>query len=546
MRVTEKATPTLATSPKVILRKLSVSSSQSLFKNPSSPRRSFSSRVDPESELFNYTSGRWVYNDALRLQERRLVFDVDGFMQLAAKSVDRLARDIISSSKLSEGRYNRIFLITFNDSFQMVARVPYPLTVPKYYAVASEVATMEYLRLSGLPVPEVYGYCPSEENGAGTAYIFMEYAQGSSLEDMWLELKDEGIANVIRQVTQLEGRMTALPFPAGGSLYFVKDLEKVGIQGVPVPENERFCVGPDTKESLWYGRRGKLDVDRGPYTSIEHALVAGAHKELAFLKQFGRPLLPIRRERRPPYDFKPQQPSDHIQNLERYLSIASSLIPKDLDLHRFSIAHPYPDIRNLIIDRDGQITMPKRSLRRVPPSGDTEGPNSLYGRQLMEYHYVKNSERFNELHHRAFADPLHPLRLRLFKESCAPWQGETLQLKAALLETLGRWAEVKAGSASSTCGSQCPYQFDEEDIAKTAVLCIKMVSNINGFEGFQTLAGGIGNDGWVPVEKYDEARVVLELAQRAVIRHAAETSEEWRQAAEEHWLFNDMDEEEYR
>ena len=29
--------------------------------------------------------------------------------------------------------------------------IPYPVTVPKYYAVASKVATIEYLRSSGLP-----------------------------------------------------------------------------------------------------------------------------------------------------------------------------------------------------------------------------------------------------------------------------------------------------------------------------------------------------------------------------------------------------------
>ena len=36
----------------------------------------------------------------------------------------------------------------------MVARIPYPVTVPKYDAVASKVATIEYLqylRSSGLP-----------------------------------------------------------------------------------------------------------------------------------------------------------------------------------------------------------------------------------------------------------------------------------------------------------------------------------------------------------------------------------------------------------
>ena len=58
--------------------------------------------------------------------------------------------------------------------------------------------------------------------------------------------------------------MMSLPFPAGGSLYFTKDLDKV-TPGLGVPlKDTRFCVGPDTKLALWYGRRTELDVYRGP------------------------------------------------------------------------------------------------------------------------------------------------------------------------------------------------------------------------------------------------------------------------------------------
>jgi len=42
----------------------------------------------------------------------------------------------------------------------MVSQVPYPMTVPKYYAIASEVATIEYMCSFVLPVPKIYGYSP--------------------------------------------------------------------------------------------------------------------------------------------------------------------------------------------------------------------------------------------------------------------------------------------------------------------------------------------------------------------------------------------------
>ena len=123
-------------------------------------------------------------NDALRHEERRRDFDVDELCRLAAQSVRRSPQDILAFAKLAEGGFNRTFLITMLDGFQMVARIPYPATVPKYYAVASEVATMAFLRSSGLPIPEVYGYSPASDNAAKTEYIFMEFMRGTKLSDI--------------------------------------------------------------------------------------------------------------------------------------------------------------------------------------------------------------------------------------------------------------------------------------------------------------------------------------------------------------------------
>jgi len=155
--------------------------------------------------------------------------------------------DIVDLKKLAEGGFNRSFLITMRDGFQIVARIPYPATTPKYFAVASEVTTMALLRSSGPPVPEVYGYSPVPDNAAETEYIFMEFVQGTSLSDIWFDLGEGDIISITRQLAELESKMMSIAFPAGGSLYFTKDLEKVaGRPGIPL-EDKRFCVGPDTR-----------------------------------------------------------------------------------------------------------------------------------------------------------------------------------------------------------------------------------------------------------------------------------------------------------
>ena len=186
-------------------------------------------------------------NDALRLSERRRVFNVDGLRRLAAQSVDRSPDDVVGLEKLAEGGFNRTFLITMRDGFQMVARIPYPITIPKYFVVASEVATMAYLRSSGLPIPQVYGYSPAPNNAAETEYIFLEFLRGIKLRDIWFELGEEEIISITRQLAQLESKMMSIAFPAGGSLYYAKDIEKMTERpGIPL-EDARFCVGPDTK-----------------------------------------------------------------------------------------------------------------------------------------------------------------------------------------------------------------------------------------------------------------------------------------------------------
>ena len=155
-----------------------------------------------------------------------------------------------------------------HDSFEMVSRILHPVTVPKFYAITSEVATMRFLRSSGFSVPEVYDCSPLSDNAAKTEYVFMEFIRGTKLCDVWMELGEPDIASVLRQPVQLGSRMTSIHFPAGGSLYYTNDLEKVeGRTGIPL-NAERFCVGPDARLHMCYGRRSQLDVDRGPCAPI--------------------------------------------------------------------------------------------------------------------------------------------------------------------------------------------------------------------------------------------------------------------------------------
>ncbi|THG98003.1 hypothetical protein EW026_g4119 [Hermanssonia centrifuga] len=497
------------------------------------------------------------FNDDLRHAERRLVFKVDELCRLAAEAVHRSPDDIIHLEKLAEGGFNRTFLITMRCGFRMVARIPYPVTIPKYFAVASEVATMDLLRSFGLPTPEVYGYSPTPDNAAGIEYIFMEFIQGISLSDIWFGLGEGEIISISHQLAEFESKMMSIAFPAGGSLYYTKDLENaagstswVSSPGITL-EDKRFCVGPDTSLHLWYGKRSQLDLDRGPYEV---------------------PKQPSREA----YKYQEQPPSDHIENLDRYLLIASSLIPRNPALNQFRIRHPDLRPSNIIVSRspdsnlhvvgliDWQHTsiLPLFLLTGIPqqlqnhadiawqsimrPSlpenlddlDETQKSSEmeLYRRRLVHYHYVKNTEEYNELHYAALTDLMGVLRRRLFLHASDPWEGETLALKVALIQATKNWKTLTGG------GPPCPVVFDPDDVHETMKLDAEQKESDEALEACMKVIGS-GAEGWVPAEHYEEAMARSKKLKEDGL--AAAESEEERAQVVAHWPLDDMDEEEY-
>ncbi|KAJ6090409.1 kinase-like protein [Penicillium sp. IBT 16267x] len=311
-------------------------------------------------ELFEYTSGRWIYNESLRLCERRRVFNVPELKRLAALSVQQREDDVTGFEKLAEGGFNRCFLVTMRNGIRVVARIPYPATEPKSLVIASEVATMDFLRSHGIPVPKIFGYSTTESNSAGTEYIFMEFVRGTNLGDIWFTLTEKQRAKLMTSLVQLESQIFALRFPASGSIFYCRDLpeenRRVILPSQSSNNDNGFCIGPATSLGLWYGKRSMLSVDRGPYGDCLSALTTGAKKEIAYLTRFGRVLQPFQRLRREIYDYEPQSHWEHITTLENYLQIAPHLVPhKSPALRRPVIRHSDLQPNNIFVSDDLEV-----------------------------------------------------------------------------------------------------------------------------------------------------------------------------------------------
>lgn len=205
----------------------------------------------------------------MRLSERRRWFDIHKLCQAVAKSVGRSTDDITAFAKIAEGGAYRIFEATFQDRTNVVVRLPYPCTIPRAYGIASEVATMEYLRLHGVPIPKVFDWSSSTDNPVQSEYIIMEKVPGKELEHTWYTMTAKERMAVVGKVVDIERMLFAIPFPSSGSIYF-KD--SVGTQttttdlplAVNLGKTDRFCIGPSTEFLWWYQSRDELAVNQGP------------------------------------------------------------------------------------------------------------------------------------------------------------------------------------------------------------------------------------------------------------------------------------------
>ena len=286
--------------------------------------------------------------------------------------------------------------------------------------------------------------------------------------------------------------------------------------------------------------------------------------------------MPFQRIRRESYKYQEQSPSDHIDNLQRYLRIASSLVPKDPSLTRFRIRHPDLQETNIVVSRSSDSSlqivsvldwqhasilptfllagMPQRlqnygdrvsqSVTRpsLPENFDDLGEaaqsyaRELHRRRLVHYHYVKNTEECNEVHRATLADSMGVLRRRLFEHAGDPWEGETIALKVDLIEATKSWEMLTEG------GAPCPIVFDDEDVRETMELEAALRDADESLQRGQNIVG-FGSEGWVPNDHYERAMARSKKLKEDIL---AETrSAEERAEVEAHWPFDDMDEEKY-
>ncbi|GLA63040.1 phosphotransferase enzyme [Aspergillus tubingensis] len=530
--------------------------------------RSFHSETAANHDLYSYTSGRFLFNELLRLHERYVEFDHIALLRETEKFVGRDHGRATHIAKLAEGGFNRVFLITMNDGFEVIAKIPYRFTRPKYYATASEAATLCFLHAKGIPVPQLYGYSPSEDNPVGVEYILMEKAMGVGLHNKWHGMSKRDRHKLASSFVESERKFFNIPFGSIGSLYFKTDIKQdhqAALYAPDVPHNEDsevFCIGPTADYMFSYGRRAALNIDRGPWNNHKEYLACIARKEAEWIRCFGKPV-----ELDFPYNgvFPGlKYPADYLPLLDKYLALVPFLLPEDTNsrLNKPTLRHPESGAVSYIIDWQHTFIEPRLLAAGYPrafenpdlqQSTDLKEPSlpsnyvalssqekaeadELYRRRLLSYYYRIFNGHHNKPHLEALRDPILLPRQHLVDGAGRQWSGNLVTLKGTLVRMVEYWPHLP-----DTEGKHCPVKFsagelnDFHDEEQTWLNLNKVTSQ------WYDQVSGVSEEGWVSNERYDETvQRVAEL--KSALIASAEGDEEDIRLLEEGWLFRDRDE----
>lgn len=296
---------------------------------------------------------------------------------------------------------------------------------------------------------------------------------------------------------------------------------------------------------------------------------------MAWLQGHGRQRFTFERVYREMFDYKKVEPSEHLRNLESFLRVAAHLVPEDEWLHKPTLRHPDLNPNNLLVDKDckiisiidwqhsnvlplflnagipasiqnyGDPVSEELSMPELPSNLDELDDNErqqdmeLYRRRHTHFYYVGATATKLDAHYKAMAQDKALFRKKIYQNASAPWEGNSIPLKADMILLARNWPLL--ARSKENMPTQCPISFDEQEAEDTITKILEQ-ENIDRQMGILRDAIGIGSDGWVPHDRYDDAVAQATAVKEDALRDADDEAE--RGMILRHWPFEDHDEDE--
>ncbi|KAH9946758.1 hypothetical protein B0H21DRAFT_742313 [Amylocystis lapponica] len=192
---------------------------------------------------------------------------------LACAAADAVSNTSVPRVKwFAAGSWNTVYLISFDDGTEVVARIPYihgrtPSSHPLSSKISSIVATMTFARFCcGIPCPRVLAWNSSESNPVGAPYILMEKVEGIVPWEVHPTLR----LTMLAELAKYHARFAQpLPFSRIGSIYFArsKSLHREGRGARDLADPALYTVGPLTQGPGGYNHFAGL-TSSYPATSL--------------------------------------------------------------------------------------------------------------------------------------------------------------------------------------------------------------------------------------------------------------------------------------
>ncbi|KAK7023084.1 serine threonine protein kinase [Favolaschia claudopus] len=222
----------------------------------------------------------------------------------------------------SYSAHNEVYLLELDVSEAshlprwVLARVARDLKTRSDISLESEVATMVYVRQKcpDVPVPIVYGYCPTRNNVIGEAFSVVSFTMGMDMNHdgvPWESLPLQTKLIGVRDLATIISRLSQLHFKAIGSIYF--KFSDTQASQVPVG----FVLGPVSWSKLESAARtAAFEHDRGPWKTTAQWLRASVEDEIQFLDKLPR---------------LAKETSSRRHGCESRLKLAKRVLPQFLD-----------------------------------------------------------------------------------------------------------------------------------------------------------------------------------------------------------------------
>ncbi|KAH9946756.1 hypothetical protein B0H21DRAFT_790980 [Amylocystis lapponica] len=192
---------------------------------------------------------------------------------LACATADAISNTSVPRVKwFAAGSWNTVYLISFDDGTEVVARIPHlhgrtPSSHPLSSKISSIVATMTFARFCcGIPCPRVLAWNSSESNPVGAPYIFMEKVEGRVPWEVHRTRRLEILAELAKYHAHFA---QPLPFSQIGSIYFARSesLHREGRGARDLADPALYTVGPLTQGPGGYNHFAGL-TSSYPATSL--------------------------------------------------------------------------------------------------------------------------------------------------------------------------------------------------------------------------------------------------------------------------------------